>query len=100
MSQPQPQPPVEDSILVLTDLTKRFGGLVAVNDATLTVRKGTIHAIIGPNGAGKSTLLNLISGIHQPDGGTMTFDGRELATEIILLPQTILGRLVSLMGTR
>src|SRR5207253_1550025 len=46
-------------ILAVENLTKRFGGLVAVDDASITVRAGTIHAIIGPNGAGKSTLFNL-----------------------------------------
>ena len=64
--------------LQVTGLTKRFGGLVAVNDASLTVRQGSIHAIIGPNGAGKSTLFNLITGLHKPDAGTVVVDGEDV----------------------
>ena len=62
-------------VLEVTGLTKRFGGLVAVNDASLTVRKGSIHAIIGPNGAGKSTFFNLVTGLYKPDAGTVMLDG-------------------------
>ena len=62
-------------VLEVTGLTKRFGGLVAVNDASLTVRKGAIHAIIGPNGAGKSTFFNLVTGLYKPDAGTVLLDG-------------------------
>ena len=65
-------------LLELKHLTKRFGGLVAVNDASLTVRKGTIHAIIGPNGAGKSTLFNLITGLHKLDEGQVVLDGEDV----------------------
>src|SRR6201981_1204918 len=56
-------------------LHKRFGGVQAVRDISLTVPQGSVFAIIGPNGAGKSTLLNLMSGLYQPDQGRMTFDG-------------------------
>jgi branched-chain amino acid transport system ATP-binding protein len=59
-------------------LHKRFGGVQAVRDLSLTIPRGGIFAIIGPNGAGKSTLLNLMSGLYQPDAGAMTFDGRDL----------------------
>src|SRR5947209_8325446 len=59
-------------------LHKRFGGVHAVRDVSLTVPRGGIFAIIGPNGAGKSTLLNLMSGLYQPDAGSMTFDGSAL----------------------
>ncbi|RLG50746.1 MAG: ABC transporter ATP-binding protein, partial [Thermoproteota archaeon] len=50
-------------------VTKKFGGVVAVDKATLTVEEGEIRGIIGPNGSGKTTLLNLISGIYRPDEG-------------------------------
>jgi ABC-type branched-subunit amino acid transport system ATPase component len=59
-------------------LSKSFGGVRAVRDISLAVSPGTVFAIIGPNGAGKSTLLNLISGVHRPDAGTMTFDDRDV----------------------
>src|SRR5262249_7521957 len=56
-------------VLEAQHLSKRFGGLVAVNDVSITVRQGSIHAIIGPNGRGNSTLFNLITGLHQRDSG-------------------------------
>ena len=65
-------------VLVAAGLRKQFGGLVAVDDASFTVRTGTIHAIIGPNGAGKTTLFNLLTGLLAPDAGTITFDGSEV----------------------
>ncbi len=65
-------------LLELKNLTKRFGGLVAVNDASLTIRKGTIHAIIGPNGAGKSTLFNLVTGLHKADTGQVLLEGEDI----------------------
>jgi ABC-type branched-subunit amino acid transport system ATPase component len=55
----------------LREITQRFGGLVAVNNVSLTVEHGTTHGIIGPNGAGKTTLLNIISGLQRPDHGTI-----------------------------
>lgn len=66
-------------ILFLADaLHKSFGGVRAVRDISLRVPAGTVFAVIGPNGAGKSTLLNLMSGVYQPDSGTMTMDGTTL----------------------
>jgi ABC-type branched-subunit amino acid transport system ATPase component len=59
-------------------LQKSFGGVQAVRDISLKIPAGVVFSIIGPNGAGKSTLLNLMSGIYQPDAGTMTFDGIDL----------------------
>jgi ABC-type branched-subunit amino acid transport system ATPase component len=59
-------------------LCKNFGGVRAVRDISLEIPAGTVFAIIGPNGAGKSTLLNLMSGIYQPDAGTMQFGGAEI----------------------
>jgi branched-chain amino acid transport system ATP-binding protein len=55
----------------------RFGGLVAVNNVSLSVPRGQIRAIIGPNGAGKSSMLNVINGVYHPQQGTITFHDRE-----------------------
>ena len=65
-------------MLELKNLSKRFGGLVAVNDVSLSVRRGTIHAIIGPNGAGKSTLFNLVTGLHRADSGQVVLEGADV----------------------
>jgi branched-chain amino acid transport system ATP-binding protein len=59
-------------------LTKRFGGLIAVNAADLTVEAGSIHGIIGPNGAGKTSLFNLIAGTYAPSGGRILLGGRDI----------------------
>ncbi|USK61383.1 ABC transporter ATP-binding protein [Peribacillus asahii] len=61
-------------------LTKRFGGLVAVNNVDFSIEKGKINAIIGPNGAGKSTFFNLISGFHPPTSGQVIFKGTDITT--------------------
>jgi len=60
-------------------LSKSFGGVRAVRDVSFSIAAGTVLAIIGPNGAGKSTLLNLMSGVYEPDGGGMRYEGRDLA---------------------
>jgi branched-chain amino acid transport system ATP-binding protein len=66
-------------LLEVRNLTKRFGGLIAVDDVSFDVPAGHIKAIIGPNGAGKSTLFHLISGFYPATGGTLTFDGTAIA---------------------
>jgi branched-chain amino acid transport system ATP-binding protein len=65
----------EDSILVANGMTKRFGGLVAVDHLDFHIPRGAIASIIGPNGAGKTTFFNCITGFYQIDEGTLTFDG-------------------------
>lgn len=67
------------ALLTCQALTKRFGGMVAVDAVDLEVREGEILGLIGPNGSGKSTMVNLVSGVLQPSGGRMTFDEREIA---------------------
>jgi ABC-type branched-subunit amino acid transport system ATPase component/ABC-type branched-subunit amino acid transport system permease subunit len=67
-----------EPLLVVTGLSRAFGGLRAVDDVSLTVQAGDRHAIIGPNGAGKSTLFNLITGRLRPDTGRIVFDGRDI----------------------
>ena len=63
-------------LLAARDLRKRFGGVLAVNDASIAVPPQSITALIGPNGAGKTTLFNLISGFLRPERGTIHFAGR------------------------
>jgi branched-chain amino acid transport system ATP-binding protein len=59
-------------------LTKRFGGLTAVDQVTFQIGKGEIFSLIGPNGAGKTTLFNSITGIYQPTSGTVVFEGKDI----------------------
>jgi ABC-type branched-subunit amino acid transport system ATPase component len=68
----------DEVVLETKKLTKRFGGLVAVNQIDLVVKKGKISSIIGPNGAGKTTVFNVITGIYQPDDGQYFFKGERL----------------------
>ena len=68
--------PVGDSVLSLTGVTKRFGAVQALTDVSLHVKAGEVVALVGDNGAGKSTLVKIISGVYQPDGGQIVFDGR------------------------
>ncbi|MED4971400.1 ABC transporter ATP-binding protein [Geobacillus sp. NFOSA3] len=65
-------------LLEIQKLTKRFGGLVAVNDVSFSVEKGKVNAIIGPNGAGKTTFFNLISGFYKPTSGQIIFKGQDI----------------------
>lgn len=65
-------------ILELKNLTKAFGGLVAINDLGFSVEKGEVIGLIGPNGSGKTTSFNLISGFLKPDVGTVSFEGKDI----------------------
>ena len=67
------------SLLQLSGVSKRFGGLQAVNDITFQADPGEIVGVIGPNGAGKTTLFNIVTGFYSPDEGTMIFDGHNIA---------------------
>ncbi len=69
---------MSDTILATAGLTKEFRGFVAVNDVSLAVRTGTIHALIGPNGAGKTTCFNLLTKFLPPSRGRITFKGRDI----------------------
>lgn len=64
------------ALLSVRGATKRFRGLLAVDNASLEVAAGEIFAVIGPNGAGKTTLFNMIAGVFRPDGGEISFDGQ------------------------
>jgi branched-chain amino acid transport system ATP-binding protein len=69
-----------DTSLVASQLTKRFGGLAAVNGVSLELHTGRIHAVIGPNGAGKSTLTHLLSGDLQPTSGRVVLAGQDVTS--------------------
>jgi branched-chain amino acid transport system ATP-binding protein len=64
------------ALLTLTNVSKRFRGLIAVDGASFAVPQGAIFAVIGPNGAGKTTLFNMIAGAMKPDGGAIVFAGQ------------------------
>ena len=67
-----------DNQLVVEAVSKRFGGVTAVQDVSLDVPRGGILSIIGPNGAGKTSLLNMISGFYKPDTGRVVLEGRDI----------------------
>jgi branched-chain amino acid transport system ATP-binding protein len=67
-----------DIILQTHGLTKSFKGFTAVNDVSLRVRRGSIHALIGPNGAGKTTCFNLLTKFHAPSSGSIHFNGADI----------------------
>jgi branched-chain amino acid transport system ATP-binding protein len=67
------------ALLELDGLTKRFGGLIAVNQVTMQVEAGEVRAVIGPNGAGKTSLFHLITGVLRPTSGDVRFDGQSLS---------------------
>lgn len=77
-------------ILEAHNLRKQFGGLVAVDDVSLTVERGTVHSIIGPNGAGKTTFFNLLSGRYKADQGRVIFKGQDI-TQVAVHKRAALG---------
>lgn len=66
------------AIYAANNVTKAFGGLVAVEDVTFEIPEGSIVSIIGPNGAGKTTFFNILTGLYKPTSGTLTFDGKNV----------------------
>ncbi|MEP6664436.1 MAG: ATP-binding cassette domain-containing protein, partial [Verrucomicrobiota bacterium] len=59
----------ETSFIQLNRLSKRFGGVTALDEVSFDIRRGEIHAVVGENGAGKSTLMKLLAGVYEPDAG-------------------------------
>jgi len=72
---------MNEALLQADSLAKRFGGIVASDDLTLTVAGGELHAVIGPNGAGKTTLIAQLSGQLTPDAGHIRFAGSDISAE-------------------
>jgi len=68
-----------ESILRAENLSKTFGGFLAVKNLSLSIRRGAIHALIGPNGAGKTTVFNLLTKFLQPSSGRLAFDGHDIS---------------------
>ena len=66
------------ALLSIRNVTRRFGGIVAIDDVSLDVEQGQIVGLIGPNGAGKTTLFNVITRLYKPDSGELEFDGKSL----------------------
>ncbi len=67
------------SLLEVSSLQKRFQGLMALDDVSFSLERGSITSLIGPNGAGKTTLFNCVTGMYTPSGGAIRFDGKEIA---------------------
>jgi len=67
-----------DSPLLADKCTIRFGGLVAVNELNMQVKRGEIYGLIGPNGAGKTTIFNLLTGVYEPTSGDIHFEGKRI----------------------
>jgi branched-chain amino acid transport system ATP-binding protein len=91
-----------DALLVARQITKRFGGLVAVNSVDITLMKNSIVSVIGPNGAGKTTFFNIISGLIRPTSGQIIFDGTDITKTLksnLARPLLWVSALTTLLGT-
>src|SRR5574339_1202400 len=69
---------LDQNILIMEGISKTFPGVQALDNVSLTLRKGEILCLVGENGAGKSTLMKVLTGVDQPDSGKIIFDGREI----------------------
>jgi ribose transport system ATP-binding protein len=76
MTESDQQPAAE--MIRLENISKRFGGVLALDDVSFSIAKGEIHAVVGENGAGKSTLMKMLAGVHQPDQGTVYLRGEAI----------------------
>ena len=73
----------DDLLLKVDRVGKRFPGVMALDDVSLNVQRGEVHALLGENGAGKSTLLKILAGAQYQDSGTLEFDGKPLGRELL-----------------
>ncbi len=69
---------MKPTLLIANAISKHFGGVKALTDVSLTIRKGEIYGLIGPNGAGKTTFFNVLTGLYHPNGGELLFEGHKL----------------------
>src|SRR5829696_8319124 len=76
---PMPSIPDQPIVLELRNVSKRFPGVVALDDVSFDLHRGEVHVLVGENGAGKSTLVKLLAGIYQPDSGDITYDGQPVS---------------------
>jgi ABC-type branched-subunit amino acid transport system ATPase component len=83
---------MSNEFLSTHDLTKEFGGILALNSLDITIKEGDIHAVIGPNGAGKTTLINIITGLEKPTAGQIIFKGDRIDR---LTPELIFAKGIS-----
>ncbi len=79
----------DEAVVEVKSVSKRYGGLIAVNECSLKVAKGSVTGLIGPNGAGKTTLFNMVAGTTKPSGGQIIFDGEDVTG---LEPHILFGR--------
>jgi branched-chain amino acid transport system ATP-binding protein len=73
----------DDTVLRVSGVSKRFGGLQALSDVGLTIRRGQVYGLIGPNGAGKTTFFNVITGLYTPDSGSFELAGNPYRPEAV-----------------
>jgi len=71
--------PMSEEILQVKNILKRFGATLALNDVSMSIKKGTVHSLVGRNGAGKTTLVNIIAGIYRQDEGQVILEGKEVS---------------------
>jgi rhamnose transport system ATP-binding protein len=76
---PAPEAAGQEPLLVMQHVTKSFGAVHALSDGTIELYSGEAHALVGENGAGKSTLVKILAGVHKPDSGRLTLDGKDLS---------------------
>ena len=69
---------MQEVVLEVERVSKSFPGVKALDQVSFDLRRGEVHALVGENGAGKSTLMKILSGVHQPDAGTIRLKGREV----------------------